>query len=139
MAPDRQTWILAGSGEIGGDGIGWRKGFEVIDSARTLLSLLEYLDEKKVNWRYLVAGLPRFSVLKTLSFPPLYSASDLDYVDGFLTMVKEPRDSAPGMSFVRIKIYVERKQQSALLQDFVTLCSRLRAYPALKDRIEDWM
>jgi hypothetical protein len=85
MAPDRQTWILAGSGEIGGDGIDWKKRFEAIGSARTLLSLLEYIDEKKVNWRYLVAGLPRFAVLKTLPFPPLYHASDLDSVDGLST------------------------------------------------------
>jgi hypothetical protein len=129
-APDRAAWKLVANGDLG-DVVTWKPAFEVIEEVHGLLCSLEELGEQNVDWDLLLAGLPRFGDLRNFSFPPLYSEDDFDLIDGFLTLTKEPSVSVARMTYVRIRIYVDRKQEQAIISDFQKLKERLDTYEPL--------
>ena len=132
---DSEVWVLAASGQLG-DAIYWEPGFEAVERARRLLCLLEEIGQKKVDWSYLLQGLPNLDDIKTMSFPPLYTEDAFDEIDGFLTVTEEPEDDdRPGVSFSRIEVYIDRENRERLIEQFETLSDRLEKFKPLEPYI----
>lgn len=127
---DADKWVLAAQGELG-DVVNWEQDFEAFERARSLLCLLEEIGDDEVDWQYLLQGLPNLSIIESMEFPPLYVEDAFDSIDGFLTIVGEPLTEAPGMSFNRIEIYVDRNSVDRLIEQFDILSDRLEEYKPL--------
>jgi hypothetical protein len=128
---DSEVWVLAATGQLG-DAVYWEPGFEVVERVRRLLCLLEEIGQKKVDWSYLLQGLPNLGDIETMSFPPLYTEDAFDEIDGFLTVTEEPEDDdRPGMSFSRIEVYIDRENRERLIEQFETLSDRLENFKPL--------
>ena len=128
--PDPKAWKLVANGDLA-DVVTWKPAFEVIEEVHVLLCSLDEIGEQHVDWGLLLAGIPRFADLRNLPFPPLCDQTDFDLIDGFLTLTKEPSGAAPRMSYVKIRIYVDREQEHAIISDFQKLKERLDTYEPL--------
>ena len=132
---DSDVWALAASGQLG-DAVYWETGFEAVERARELLCYLEEIGQKKIDWRYLLQGLPSLDVIETMDFPPLYKEDAFDEIDGFLTITEEPEnDEIPCMSFDRIEVYVDRENMERLIEQFAILSDRLENYKPLESYV----
>lgn len=127
---DEDGWVLAAYGELG-DVVNWEPEYAAVGRARDLLCLLEEIGEDKVDWKYLLQGLPSLGVIELLNFPPLYNENAFDEIDGFFTIVKEPLIELPGMSFNRIDIYIDPEFADKLIEQFKVLSDRLHTYEPL--------
>jgi hypothetical protein len=129
---DSEGWVLAAEGQLG-DQVYWEEGFETIERARGLLCSMEEIDESKIDWWYLLQGLPDLGDIEKMSFPPLYNEDDFDEINGFLTVADEPEnDDRPSVSFNHIRVYIERDMLSCLMEQFNTLKDRLENYKPLE-------
>ena len=101
-----------------------------------MLILLEELeDPSKIDWNYLLQGLPDLSILQHIDFPPLYREDAIEEVDGFLAIQNEPINEAPGQSFYRLEIYIAKDDIKKLLPQFDKLYGRLNNYEPLQEHI----
>ena len=133
-AKEDSQWVLVASGELG-DLIFWEPGFTTIERAQNLLCLLEEVGAEKIEWSYLLDGLPRLKAIEHMNFPPLYSVDAFDEIDGFYTEQEEPMVEYPGTSFMQIKVEVQKKEVDELLEQFRVLVDRLENYPLLEGYI----
>jgi hypothetical protein len=132
---DTGVWSLAASGQLG-DAVYWEPGFEAVERARELLCYLENIGQKKVDWRYLLRGLPNLGAIETMDFPPLYTEDAFDEIDGFLALTEEPESNdRPGVSFSRIEVYIDREKRIRLIEQFEALSGRLENYKPLESYI----
>lgn len=114
-----------------GDLVTWKDGYEVFDECRDLLMLLEEIGVDSVDWSTLLDGLPRFSGLDGMEFPPLYLEDDFAEIPGFETIVTEPKQVALYGSFMNVRIRMDHSQKEAIFRDFRELCKRLENYLSL--------
>ena len=129
---DGNTWTLAASGDIGSE-VTWESGYVLIGCARSLLILLEWVEEKNIDWVYLLNGLTRLAVLEEIEFTPLYVHRYFEDIEGFLTIEEEPESElGPGCSFNHIDIYVGKDDIEILMEQFGILVNRLQSYPLLQ-------
>lgn len=124
-------FIRAASGGLG-DVIFWKARFKDIQHTQHLLSRLEELESGPEQLRQVVQGLPYFSPLLAMTFPPLYQETDFNNLGGFWVDQSSPdaeaEDDGPGRSFARLVIDIEASEVEGVLVSFRELGARLEAH-----------
>jgi hypothetical protein len=129
-------WHEIASGDIG-DMLYWQPGYEQLEHAAGVISLLDRLPEQQIDWARLINGLPRFAFLPDLFSRQTFSFQAWDEVDGFHVIEDESEDvgSMSGW-FTHMRLTMDHDRKQEIFCSFETLRKRLEAYPPLRPHLD---
>lgn len=131
------AWELACTGGHG-EAWDWVDGFESLGGLqRDLRSLEGQVEPEVMQWPQLLHSLDVFRDLPDLSWPPLYSPSDFQYMndDVFLEFTADSLVDLPGMTFTQFALYVATQSVEKSTSQAAEIRARLKASPFLRDVI----
>jgi hypothetical protein len=132
-------WHDIATGEVGGGGLHWNPGYDILEAAENVIRRLEHLPPGHVEWQHLVHDLPRFKGLPEIlrrgsfSFDAWDELQDFSVQKGGVDEEGNPDKWAdPWESdwvFAWLSMNHDNKRQ--IFRDFEVLTRRLEEYPPL--------
>ena len=120
------SWKLVAEGEVGA-GVSFEPEFRVLSDVREVFCHFEELDADAVDIADLIEGFEALNAISDMNFPPLYRESEFEYIDGFLALEDDPIEDQPGLSFRRLKLYLQEDKVQEILDQFEKLLERMKA------------